>query len=66
MNAQATGLRVAALVFALVAIGHLWRLFAKAQVVIGTTQIPMWISVAGLVVAGTLSIWMWRLSSARG
>ena len=65
MSRQATGLRVASLVFGLVAILHIWRLIAHAQVVIGTTQIPMWVSALGLIVAGTLSIWMWRLSSAR-
>ncbi len=65
MSSQATGLRVASVIFALVAIGHLWRVIVHAHVVIGTTEIPMWLSVAGLIIAGTLSIWMGRLS-ARG
>ena len=66
MSRQATGLRVASLVFGLVALGHIWRLIAHAQVIIGTTQIPMWVSAFGLIVAGSLSIWTWRLSTARG
>ncbi len=65
MNPQATGLRVSGLIFALVAIGHLWRLVTQAQIVISTTQIPMWVSVVGVIIAGTLSIWTWRLSARR-
>lgn len=65
MSSQATGLRVASVVFALVALGHIVRLIKHAHVMVATHEIPMWISVAGLIVAGVLSIWMWRLSSAR-
>jgi hypothetical protein len=65
MSSQAAGLRVASVIFALFAIGHLVRLFEQAQVTVGTYQIPMWISVVALIIAITLSIWMWRLSSAR-
>jgi len=49
-----------------VCLGHLWRLYAHANVRIGDHFVPMWASVLGLIIAGGLSIWMWRLSSARG
>jgi len=39
-------------------------LVKQAQVMVGTHQIPMWISVVALIIAGVLNIWMWRLSSA--
>ena len=66
MSSQASGLRVASVLFALFAIGHVVRLVKQAQVTVGTYQIPMWVSVVALIIAGTLSIWMWRLSAARG
>jgi hypothetical protein len=66
MSSQASGLRVASVIFALFAVGHLMRLVKQAQVTVGTYQIPMWVSVVALIIAATLSIWMWRLSSARG
>jgi hypothetical protein len=66
MSSQASGLRVASVIFALFAIGHVVRLVKQAQVTVGTHQIPMWVSVVALIIAAILSIWMWRLSSARG
>jgi len=66
MSAQASGLRVASVIFALFAIGHVMRLVKQAQVTVATHQIPMWVSVVALIIAAILSIWMWRLSSARG
>jgi hypothetical protein len=63
MNSPATGLRVAAIIFAIFAIGHALRLFKHAKVVIATHQIPMAVSWVALIIAAALSIWMWRLSS---
>src|SRR5436190_21848567 len=63
MNSQKTGLRVASIVFALFALGHILRLIKHAQVTVGTYHAPMWVSVIALIIAGGLSIWMWRLSS---
>jgi hypothetical protein len=63
MNSQATGLKVAATIFGLFAIGHAVRLFNHAKVLVAGHQIPMAASWAGLIIAALLSIWMWRLSS---
>jgi hypothetical protein len=63
MNSQTTGLRVASIVFALFALGHILRLIKHAQVTVGTHHIPMVVSVVALIIAAGLSIWMWRLSS---
>jgi hypothetical protein len=65
MSSQAAGLRVASIIFALFAIGHVVRLVKQVQVTVGTYQIPMWVSVIALIIAAILSTWMWRLSSAR-
>jgi len=66
MKSQQTGLRVASLVFGLVCLVHIWRvLMSHFTVQIGSHQIPLWGSWVAVFVAGGLSIWMWRLSSAR-
>jgi hypothetical protein len=62
MNSQTTGLRVAALLFALFALGHLLRLLKHAQVIVGSHTIPLWISAPLAVIAALLSFWMWKLS----
>jgi hypothetical protein len=65
MNSQSQGLRVAGVLFGLICLGHVWRLLAHVGVQLGSHVIPMWPSVAAAIVAGALSLWMWRLSSHR-
>ncbi len=62
MNSQRFGLRVAALLFALFALGHLLRLLSRAEVIVDTQTIPLWISAPLAVIAALLSLWMWKLS----
>jgi uncharacterized membrane protein YecN with MAPEG domain len=66
MNSQRTGLRVASTLFAIFAIGHLFRLIKNVQVTVGTHTISMGVSWIALIVAVILCIWMWRLSSLSG
>jgi hypothetical protein len=66
MNSQRTGLRVASILFAIFAIGHLVRLIKNVQVTVGTHPIPMGVSWIALIVAAILCIWLWRLSSRSG
>ena len=66
MNSQTLALRVGGIIFGIVCLAHLWRLFAHIQIQIGSYLFPIWGSVAGAIVAGALSLWMWRLSSGRG
>lgn len=67
MNSQSIGLRVAGLVFGLICLVHLWRLvFSHFTVQVGSHVIPLWGSGIGAIVAGILSIWMFRLSASRG
>jgi hypothetical protein len=63
MNSQRTGLRVASLVFAIFALGHVLRLYKNAKVLVATHEIPIGVSWAALIIAGALCIWLWRLSS---
>lgn len=51
-------LLTAGTIFALVALIHLYRLYSHFNLVIGTTAIPLWVNVIGIIVAGTLSYWM--------
>lgn len=61
MKSQIIGLRVAATVFALVCLGHLLRIITQVDVLIAGRLIPVWVNAVGVVVAGCLSLWMWRL-----
>ncbi len=63
MKSQIIGLRVAGTVFALVCLGHLLRIITQADVLIAGRQIPVWVNAVGFVIAGGLSLWMWRLSA---
>ena len=63
MNSRVTGLRVAGIIFGIVCLAHIWRLVTHSAVLIAGTPIPSWPSVLGAVVAGALSIWMFRLAS---
>jgi hypothetical protein len=48
---------ISALIFAVVAIGHLIRLQNRWPVQLGPFSVPMSVSWAGLVIALVLSIW---------
>jgi hypothetical protein len=63
MSSPATGLRVASVLFAIFALGHIIRLIKNLHVMVGAATIPMWVSVVALIVAGFLCIWLWRLSA---
>ena len=64
MNSQKFGLRIAALLFAFFALGHLFRLLSQVQVIVGSQVIPLWISAPIVIVGALLSFWMWKLSTA--
>jgi hypothetical protein len=48
---------ISALIFVVVAIGHLIRLLNRWTVQLGPFSVPMSVSWAGLVIAALLSIW---------
>ena len=48
---------IAALIFALMALLHVYRLFTHFQVILGSHTIPMWVSYAGVIIPALLS-WM--------
>jgi hypothetical protein len=54
---------VAGVVFAVVALLHLVRIYMNWTVVVGHWSIPMWVSWVGLIVAGGLAFFGLRLSA---
>lgn len=53
---------VAAIIFAIVALVHLLRLIFGWEVTVNGAAMPMWASVAGIVIAAGLAIMLWRES----
>lgn len=62
MKSQILGLRVAGTIFGLMCLAQLLRLATQVQVLVGGHQIPLWPSAVGFVIAGGLSVWLWKLS----
>ena len=52
--------RIAAVLFGVVALAHLWRIVRPFSIVVAEEPIPQWASVVGLVVAGALALLLWR------
>ena len=53
---------IAAILFALAALVHVYRLFTHFQVIAGSHTIPEWGSYVAIVVAGILAIGLFRES----
>lgn len=51
---------LAGLIFALMALMHLARVFCPFQVMIGTFEIPHWFSYFGFILFGLLSVYLFR------
>jgi hypothetical protein len=49
-----------AIIFALIALLHLLRLFLGWKVAVDGIDIPMWLSVLGMLIAGGLALMLWR------
>ena len=64
MNSPSTGLRVASFIFGLVCLAHVWRLLRHIPVHVGSYDVPMGLSIAGILIAGGLSLWFWRLAAS--
>jgi hypothetical protein len=63
MKSQILGLRVAGTIFGLACLGQLLRLATRAEVVVAGNRLPLWLSALAVVIAGGLSLWLWKLSS---
>ena len=62
MSPQITGLRVASVVFGLMAIAQMARLVIRPEVLVGGHLMPLWPSILAFPILGGLSVWMWVIS----
>lgn len=53
---------ISAVIFAAMAVVHLYRLFTHFQVVLGSHTIPMWMSYVGIVLPGLLAVMLYKES----
>jgi hypothetical protein len=53
--------RLSAVLFTLVAIGHLIRLLRRWPLLIGGRPIPALASLVVVIVTGAMAVWAWRL-----
>ena len=53
---------IAILLFALIALLHIFRLYFGWEVIVHGTVIPMWASILGFIIAGGLAVMLWRES----
>ena len=51
---------LAAILFALIALAHAYRLAKACDVEVSGYPIPMWLSAVGMVVAALLAVMLWR------
>ena len=57
-----TALIVAGIIFGIVALVHLARLYFKFEMMVAGKMIPMWASVVGFVISFVLTLWMFMAS----
>jgi hypothetical protein len=62
VNSAITGLRVACVVFGLMAIAQLVRLVIRPEVLVAGHLMPLWPSVLAFIFLSALSLWMWKLA----
>jgi hypothetical protein len=51
---------IAVVLFTLIALVHLLRLFTGWEVVVVGYVVPVWFSLPGLIIAGGLAVMVWR------
>jgi hypothetical protein len=62
MSSPIQGLRVASVVFGLMALAQLGRLLIQPRILVAGYEMPLWPSALALVVLLGLSFWMWKLA----
>jgi|RhiMethySRZTD1v2_1073278.scaffolds.fasta_scaffold170162_5 hypothetical protein len=58
-----TYLVISGVIFLVVALAHLSRLFLGWEISFGGEPVPRWMSVPGLILPGLLSAWAFRLAA---
>lgn len=53
---------IAAVIFAVIALIHLYRLVRPFEVIVGGAMVAQWVSVLGLIIGAGLAFALWRES----
>ena len=53
---------IAGVLLGIVSLAHLYRVIQPFEVTVSGNAIPQWVSIAGFLVAGLLSVMLWRES----
>ena len=64
MNSRILGMRVASTVFGVICLAQLLRVVTQVEVIAGGHRVPLWLSAIAAIVAGGLSLWLWRLAKS--
>ncbi|MDR3404108.1 MAG: hypothetical protein P4L99_16545 [Chthoniobacter sp.] len=62
MNSQTTGLRVASIVFGLMALAQLLRLIIQPTVIVAGYMMPLWPSILAFMILASLCYWLLQLT----
>ncbi|TBR19158.1 hypothetical protein EPO15_14530 [bacterium] len=65
MKSPAFGLRVAGVIFGLMAAAQLARLLIRPQVLVAGHEMPLWPSGVAFVFMTALCLWLWRLGNSK-
>ena len=53
---------IAVIVFSVIAVLHLLRLFFRWEIILNGGILPMWVSIPGFIIAAGLALMVWRES----
>ena len=62
MKSPILGLRVASVLFGLMAVGQLTRLLLRPEILVEGYVLPLWPSAVAVVLLACLCAWLWSLS----
>ncbi len=62
IHSRTQGLRVASVIFGLMAIAQLGRIAMRPEVIVAGHSLPLWPSMVAVIVLGGLSVWLWKLT----
>ncbi|MBC7836887.1 hypothetical protein H7X87_03885 [Acetobacteraceae bacterium] len=63
---QKTYYQTVSVIFALLALAHIWRVYTSAPAVIAGVSVPMWASWAAILIAGYLAMRGWQFAGKKG
>ena len=64
MNTRKPFTLIAAAIFAIMAVGHIYRIATDFQIVVGSHSLPMSVSYFALIVTGVLAVMLYRESQS--